>query len=384
MKKVNTTLAALLAVLLIAGCGTSSAPAESSAASGTENPPSYTYKNPDPDAVLLYTPDGEITYESFRLALDVGDEMNRQGARSDLALAAVVAHDKELLGITIDEEAYAEIAAQEIVYMGMTDPNFGTTMDAVTAMTGFDLDRLTTLIGMTSRMGYLGECISVVFLADAEKDLPAPDTAASQPAAESEASSEPDTAAVEAEQARQQKILEAAQARLMEYQKMVDEKMDFSDDSVLVTYGDEKIPYGENDKDYIEMMVALSKVQLLETIKMGEAVKADLAKRVETPDTTKFEEGYQQYLEIRSNPSFVERLTPICDKFGATIDDYLAALKGVIWYEYAAEQHYNAVVADYEKLPADMENKPADADAYYQEVMATLTDGYRIAAYEEK
>ena len=92
--------------------------------SGTAAPP-VSYVDSNPDMVFSTLPSGDITYEGYRLLIDVNELSDRAMARKDLALGAVLTKDLQQLGVAIDETSFRIDAASDIMQNFFSDSKIG-------------------------------------------------------------------------------------------------------------------------------------------------------------------------------------------------------------------------------------------------------------------
>lgn len=381
-------LCLLTAAVLMAGCAQGAA---SSSQPESSDSPVYSYVNPNPDMVLVKAPGGDVTYADWRLYMDVTEQINRYSARQQLGIGELVTQDLAQMGVTVDEEAFTQMAAQNVMMMSLYTPSLAQEMDKVSELTGLSVDALNVAMQLDYRLEYLSGLLSEHFYALAKEKYPAAPAdqsssgpVSSSPQAESaletsqpeqDAASSADPAA-EAEQARQQAIENEVAAMFEEYSGKLGDRQSLEDESVLITVDGNPIPYTQQHRDYIEYTAISNRVNAASFIQSGELVLRELTRRGTDIPREEFDATLQQYIgSIKGEAVFMEELAHICAKFGATTDDYFKALERPLWFQHVADVYYNLMTEEYNALPEDAQNKPESAEAYYAEQFNTLLEG---------
>lgn len=369
----------LLAAALLAGCnGGASGPEASSAVEGDGAAPARTYVDPAPDMVLATMPDGvDLTYEGYRLYVDVTEGLDYDFARQDLALSAALEKDLAAMGETVDELDYVTAASRQVAQYYNEDA-----VDKLREVTGMDTGRLVDAMKMTYRPQYLLDILYARFAEEAAAALPEPETPAeSEPAGSSSEGTDPEASAAQAEYERQMAVAEAADARLDAYYNAFFERCDFSNDDVLVRLDGEDLPFEQSHRDFIRYISMADRLNLLTSIQSGEIMLREMTRMgVDlTAGEEAFESQYTGYVDsIKNAPEYLAALDLQLEKLGATRDDYYACLRRPMWLQHIGYEFAQAIVAEYAALPADAPDRPETEEAYYLQRVEKLAEGSEL------
>ncbi len=371
-------IALLLCVLLAAGCGAASSqgdtgassPGESASQSEADYVPSYTYVNPAPETVLITSPGGDITYEHYRLYLDVNEQMSRMIARQSMGVCAALEKDFADMGIEIDEEAYEASASQELLGVMMSTPSFSESLEQISDETGMTQEQVTEAMMLSFRTPYLVQLLGNHYQQLAAEELDQAD-ASSGAASES---------ADEAEQAtRDQAIYDRAMEMLRAYSDAYETRLDFENDSALVTLDGEAIPYADKISRYMDYAGIANRIDAAAFIQAGELALRELERRETEFDRTNFETTLEQYVAgVRSDEQAMRQLTKICHGLGATVDDYFKVLERPLWLQEVGDLYYLAMTEEYGTLADGSEQKTDSSDSYYVQELGRLLEGSEI------
>jgi hypothetical protein len=367
-------LCLLAAAALMAGCAVDA----KSSLQEAMPPPAYTYVNPDPDMVLIAAPGGDVTYADYRLYMDVNEEIGRYTARQGIGIAEILQRDLAGMGVAVDEGAFAQMASENVMMMSLYTPSMAEDLDKVAQASGLSQNALEAALLLDHRLEYLSGLLTNHFYAlAAEKYPPAESGQDPQPDAESESppadAPDPDD---EAEQARQQAIGTEVAAMIEQYSQQLNERHSLEDEGVLIAVDGQDIPYSQRHLDYIEYVAASSRVDAAAFVQAGELVLRELTQREVEIARQEFEMTLRQYVEaIREDELFMEHLTRICAKFGATPYDYFKALRHPLWLQYTADVYYNLMAQEYEALPEEAQGRPESIQAYYSQQFNALLEG---------
>lgn len=371
----KTRLIALtLCLSLMAGCGAASSKGDTSAPQ-TDYVPSYTYVNPDPDMVMITSPGGDITYENYRLYLDISEQMNRMTARQDMGVCAALEKDFPEMGIEINEEDFQAMASQQLLSAMMYTPSFAESMQQISDETGMTQEQVTDAMILSFRPQYLIQLLGGHYQQLAAEELDKQE--ASSEAASSGASSEPDSEAAQA--AREQAAYDRAIAMMQEYSSNYETRLSFEDDSALVTIDGEAVPYTDVIKYYLDYAGIANRIDAVAFIQTGELALRELERRNTEFDRTNFEETLKEYVGgLRADERAMQQLEKVCGSFGATADDYFKVLERPLWLQEIGDRYYIAMTEEYNALTVDSGEKPDSADSYYVQELGKLLEGSEI------
>lgn len=367
------TLAFITAVLLISGCAASSQESSSQAASDASSieeqqyTPVYTYQNPDPDMVMISSPEGDITYRDYRLYLDVGEQMSRYTARQNLAVCHVLERDLKEMGIEIDESRFQEMADQQLMSMLLYSPSISQDMKDIAEATGMTDDEVNSAMKLSSRAQYLISLLDEEYRRIAAEEYVEP--AEDKNAVEGETEEE---AAQRREYEKQSAIYEAATQKLAEYSEDYNTRLSFDKDGVLATLDGEDIPLTDEAKLFIDYSAAASRLDAISFIQAGELSLREINRRGADFDTDAVMTAFQQEVSaMRQNEDYLKQLASFCEPFGATTDDYFKALERPILLQNAGDRLYEIVMNEYEELTAEQQDssessEPASSEASSQ------------------
>ncbi len=379
MKQWIKPLALITAISLLAGCAgggaSSSASDEAGGTAAEPYVPVYTYQNPDPDMVLISAPGGDITYENYRLYLDVTEGVARYSARQNLGLTAAVRYDlEENFGVEVDEEAFQQMASQEMLMAYYYSPTIFQNLPMVGEVSGLTEEQMSGALTETYRPQYLVNLLGNHFQQELEKDFPAaelPESASS--------GAEDGEAEVTAEQERQQKIFEAASQKMSEYSKEYDARLSLESDSetLLGTFDEIELPLTDSGREYIEYAAASSRVEAASFLQEGELALRALEARGEAIDSGDFAQTLESYRQaILEQELLVKELTRICDEHGATLDDYLKSLERPLWLQHTADLYYYTLNEEYNAL--DSGDRPDTFEEYFSTAINKALEGSEL------
>ena len=376
-------IALVLCLSLAAGCGAASSQGDTGT-SQTDYVPSYTYVNPDPDMVLITSPGGDITYENYRLYLDVNEQMNRMVSRQDMGVCAALEKDFADMGIEISEEDFKAVASQQLFSAMMYAPSFAESLQQISDETGMTQEQVTETMMLSFRPQYLIQLLGDHYQKLASEELDKEDAASEPaPAASSEAASGDDASSEpseEAEQAaREQAVYDRAMAMLQEYSADYETRLSFDDNSVLVTLDGEPVPYTEAVSRYLDYAGIANRIDAAAFIQTGQLALRELERPNTAFDRTNFEATLTEYVAgIRADEKTMQQLEKVCGSFGATVDDYFKVLERPLWLQEIGDRYYLAMTEDYNALTADSGEKPDSADSYYVQELAKLLEDSEI------
>lgn len=408
-------LALILAVSMITACGAASSQGSSSS-SEQEHIPSYTYVNPDPDMVMITAPGGNITYDKYRLYLDISEQTARYTARQTMAVGAALEHDFKGMGIEIDEDEYSSIAEQQLAMSLLYSPSISEELERLATATGMTEEDAKSAMMQSFRTQYLVQLLSEHFSEEAAKEYVEPEeapagsseapekapasskTPEAAPASGSEApeaapadsSETPEEAAARKEQAKQQAIYEAASQKMAEYSEKYETRLTFDNEGSLVTLDGSDIAYTDEAKRYMDYSAAAARFDAVSAILSGELVMRELERRGTALDTANFDASLKQYeASMRADQTYMGHMEKFCAVYGATIDDYIKSLSAAMLLEEAGMQYYNDIISEYEGLTADsgaapQEGLAASADEHYVSSITALTKDAEIVNFMGK
>lgn len=347
--------AIVLSLLMITGCGAASS---SEAPAEPAYEPSYTYVNPDPGMVLVKHPDGDITYENYRLYMDVTEEMARITARQTMASSVLLENDLKEFGVTIDEQEAHDIAAEQIMMSMYYTPSMVEDMQKVSEILGITAEQASEAMVTGMRSQYLVGLLSEYYTARAAENHP-------------EASGEPATDSGEPSDA-QQAIAEEADALIMEYIEKFNDRLTFDDDSVLAVADGKALEYTDEIRRYVDYTAMSARYDAASFIMSGEVVLKLLESSGAEIDRDSFTETFNQNVDqMRSDEETNNRINEICERFGATSDDYYKAFERPLWLQQAGSIYYTNMDAEYAELfAADSGSVPASFDEYFSTIFS--------------
>ncbi len=369
-------IALILCLSLMAGCGAASSKGDEST-SQTDYVPSYTYVNPDPDMVMITSPGGDITYENYRLYLDIGEQMNRMTARQDMAVCAALEKDFPEMGIEVNEEDFKAMASQQLLSAMMYTPSFAESMQQISDETGMTQEQVTEAMMLSFRPQYLIQLLGDHYQQLAAEELDKQEASSSSEAVSSDASSEPDSEAAQA--ARDQAAYDRAIEMMQEYSASYETRLLFEDESVLVTIDGEALPYTDAIQHYLDYAGISNRIDAVAFIQTGELALRELERRDTEFDRTDFEATLKEYVNgLRADERAMQQLEKVCNSLGATADDYFKALERPLWLQEIGDRYYIAMTEEYNALTVDSSEKPDSADSYYVQELGKLLEGSEI------
>ncbi len=375
-------IALVLCLSLAAGCGAASSQGDTGS-SQTDYVPSYTYVNPDPGMVMITSPGGDITYENYRLYLDVNEQMNRMVARQDMGVCAALEKDFSGMGVEINEEDFQAMASQQLLNAMMYAPSFAESLQQISDATGMTQEQVTDAMMLSFRPQYLIQLLGAHYQKLASEELDKEDassksesTPSSEAASGEGTSSEPS----EAEQAaREQAVYDRAMGMMQEYSAEYETRLSFDDDSALVTLDGEPVPYTDAVNRYLDYAGIANRIDAAAFIQTGELALRELERRNTEFDRTNFEATLTEYVGgIRADEKTMQQLEKVCGGYGATVDDYFKVLERPLWLQEVGDRYYIAMTEEYNALTADSGEKPDSADSYYVQELAKLLEGSEI------
>lgn len=363
-------IALLLALTLAAGCSAAPSQGDTSAPQD-EYTPSYTYVNPDPDMVMITSPDGDITYENYRLYLDTSEQMTRMSARQNMAVCAALEKDFVGMGIELKEEDFQAMASQQLLNAMLYTPSFTESLQQIGDATGMTQEQVTDAMMLSFRSQYLVQLLGDHYQTLAAEELDKED------ASSEAASSELDSGA--AQTAREQAVYERAMEMMQNYSNDYETRLTFEDESALVTIDGEAVPYSEEINRYIDYAGMANRIDAVAFIQVGELALRELERRDTEFDRTDFEATLKDYVSsIRSEEQAMQQVEKACGSFGATSDDYFKALERPLWLQEVGDRYYIAMTEEYNALTVDSGEKADSADSYYVEALSKLIEGSDI------
>ncbi|WMJ82990.1 hypothetical protein ACS3UN_00810 [Oscillospiraceae bacterium LTW-04] len=385
-------IALLLCVSLVAGCGAASSQGDAGSSSQTEYVPSYTYVNPNPDMVMITSPGGDITYENYRLYLDVNEQFGRFYSRQEMASCAVLESDLKEMGIEINEDDYKNMAAQQVYSMMMYSPSYAENLQQIIDITGMTQEEVSNAMLLPYRsqylVGLLGDHYQKLAEEELDKEATASQSSEAESASESETSSgnseesevqSPEDAAAQAEAERQQAIYEKGTQMMQDYFADYDTRLSFDDDAILATIDGKAVPYTDEIKHYLEYTATASRIDAVAFIQAGELVLRELERRNTELDRTNFETTLNAYTDqIRADETIMKQLEKICASYEATVDDYFKVLERPLWLQEVGDRYYIAMADEYNALTVDSGEKPDSSDGYYAQEFSKLLEGSEI------
>lgn len=384
-------IALMLCLSLVAGCGAASSSQGTAESSQTEYVPSYTYVNPDPNMVMITSPSGDITYENYRLYLDVNEQMNRMVARQNMGVCAALEKDFPGMGIEVNEDDFKAVASQQLLSAMMSTPSFAESLQQISDATGMTQEEVSNAMMLSFRTQYMIQLLGDHYQQTAAEELDKADasstsesssesqSAAPSSEAESAAGASSEASSEDAEAARQQAIYDRATAMMQEYSTDYENRLSFDDDSVLVTIDGEAVPYTDEMNDFLDYAGIANRIDAVAFIQTGELALRELERRNTQFDRTNFEDTLKQYVDsIRADERTMEQLEKICASFGATVDDYFKVLERPLWLQEIGDRYYIAMADEYNALTIDSGEKPDSADSYYVQELTKLLENSEI------
>ncbi len=365
--------ALILCAVMMAGCAASTSKTPASSGDQADGQPVYTYKNPDPDMVMITTPDGDITYKDYRLYIDVSESIARYNARQNASIAAVLEHDLAEMGVEIDKQAFNERTELNLETMRKYYTDFDTELSELAEIAGITIDQALTAIKYGFRSEYLIEQMGAALEAQAAEEYVAPEAASS---AEGAAVTDP-------ELAKQQGIYELATKKMEDYSNSMDGRLSFDKDDVLVTLDGEDIAVSDEASAFIEYSAAAARYDTVSFIQQGELMLKALEKKGIEIDVDAINKSHEEYTaNLKAAPEQLQRLADLCAPLGATADDYFEGLKRPLLIEAATNRYYEAVDEEYAKLVEENTNNSGEVngdiptpDRYYVDGMKALMEG---------
>lgn len=368
--------ALLLTALLAAGCAaspaetvssdaeSSSSEAASSALEEEEYIPEYKYHDPDPDMVMITSPDGDITYRDYRLYLDVGEAMSRYNARQTLSICYLLERDLKDMGVEISEEDYKQYADEQLAATLLYSPSISEDIKTIAEAAEMTEQQANDAMKLSYRAQYLVNLLGDEFQRRAEAEYVAPET--DENAVEGETAEE---AAERREQEKTTAIYEKAMADMNEYSVSYDTRLDFSKEGILATLDGEDIPLTEEYERFIDYSAMAARVDAISFIQAGElSIRALEGREAELDTESILADLANQVRIMRASDEYLAQLSGFCEPFGATCDDYFKALERPILLQSAGDLLYADLMKEYETLSADNTAEgeiAATADEHY-------------------
>ncbi len=384
-------VALLLAAVLAAGC--SAAPAqpasstESSSSSEASAPavekeeyvPEYKYQNPDPDMVMITSPDGDITYKDYRLYLDVGEAMSRYNARQTLSICYLLERDLKEMGVDVNEEEYNKFADEQLMSTLLYSPSISEDIKTIADAVGMTEQQANEAMKLSSRAQYLVNLLGDEFQRRAEAEYVAPTEDKNAVEGETE-----EQAAERREQEKVTAVYEKAMADMNEYSVQYDTRLDFSKDGILATLDGNDIPLTDEYSRFIDYSGMAARVDAISFIQAGELSIRALEGRESKLDTEAIMADFANQVKMmRASEEYLKQLSGFCEPFGATCDDYFKALERPILLQSAGDLLYADLMQEYETLTANSTDSAegeiaASADEHYVNFISEMVNASKV------
>ncbi|MFV0498379.1 MAG: hypothetical protein ACK5L0_09490 [Candidatus Fimivivens sp.] len=378
-------VALLLCVSLVAGCGAASSQMDSGSSSQAEYIPSYTYVNPDPNMVMITSPGGDITYENYRLYLDISEQFGRFYSRQEMASCVVLESDLKEMGIEINEEDYKNMAAQQVYSMMMYSPSYAENLQRIIEITGMTQEEVSDAMLLPYRSQYLVGLLDAHYQKLAEEEVDKEDADSQSAQAESAASSDGDEQAVQssvqedAQAERQQAIQEKSQQMMQDYFADYDTRINLDDDTILATIDGKAAPFTDEMSRSLEYTAVAGRIEAVTFIQAGELALRELENRNTEFDRTNFETTFKTYTEqLRADKMVMAQLEKICAGYDATVDDYFKALERPLWLQEVGDLYVIAMNDEYNALTVDSGEEAESVDSYVSQAFSKLLEGSEI------
>ena len=314
------------------------------ACSGAAVPP-VSYVDSNPDMVFSTLPSGDVTYEGYRLLIDVNELSDRAMARRDLALGVVLTKDLQKLGVAIDETTFRIDAASDIMQNFFSDSNMDL-IEQLREAAGLTQDEMISAMIEIYRPQYL---MSLMLDYQREKIK----------TEEPVESGDPDEIAA-------QKASEVMKA----YYEEVNPRCDYSDPTLLVTIDEEPIALTEAHGRFMTYVATIYRMDLLARLQAGVAMQRDLIAKGKPLDMEMFET--QCTMQIDAFLADSDKMAEIVGYLaivGATQEEYFASYRKLLLGEYAGPSFVSMLEEEYAALPADSPERTETSEEYYYKRM---------------
>jgi hypothetical protein len=338
MKQIAILLAA---VMMLAGC--------SGAAASSQPPVGYVDSNPN--MVFSTLKSGDITYEGYRLFIDVTELSDRTMAKKDLALGVLLTKDLQELGVEIDEITFRIDAASEIMQSFFSDSNMEL-IEHLREASGLTQEQMISAMIEIYRPQYLMSLMLDYQREKIKAELPADNK-------------DPDEVAAE-----------KASEVMKVYYEEVNTRCDYSDPTLLVTLDGEAIALTEEHVRFMDYVATIYRADLLARLQAGVAIQRELTAKENPIDMEIFEP--QCTMQIDAFLADSEKMTEIDGYLavvGATREEYFASYRKFLLGEYAGPIFVSMLEEEYAALPADSPDRPETFEEYYYKRMNNILDG---------
>ena len=312
--------------------------------SGTAAPP-VSYVDSNPDMVFSTLPSGDITYEGYRLLIDVNELSDRAMARKDLALGAVLTKDLQQLGVAIDETSFRIDAASDIMQNFFSDSNTEL-IEQLREAAGLTQDQMISAMIEVYRPQYLMSLMLDYQRAKIKVEQPVD-------------SGDPDEIAA-------QKASEVMKS----YYEEVNTRCDYSDPTLLVALDEEPIALTEAHERFMTYVATIYRMDLLARIQAGVAMQRELTAKGKPLDMEMFESQCAMQIDaFLADSDKIAEIDGYLAIVGATREEYFASYRKLLLGEYAGPVFVSMLEEEYTALPADSPERPKTPEEYYYKRM---------------
>lgn len=289
------------------------------------------------EATLLSLPDGDVAYEPYRLYLDVSDAMSRYGARQAIVFSLAAYSYLSANGILLDEEGFEAQAGQALrEYLASK------THQEICALVTAQFDMTQAQVEQSVRAEYWSQYIASLL------------AAYFRAAAQADSSD--------------------AQTLFDDFESLFLKNLDLSDPGYVAVFAGEAVEWTEDYDALIRYNGALGRIKAANAIGENEALERFATKNDLFPDEEAVAENLLETVRImQADTSYYAHLKRALSSLGVGEDAFYDALTPFVHADLC-----RAALGRYcfERSRAD--ESIESAQAYYEEQLASLTEGMRL------
>jgi len=344
-------LALLLCICMVlsscAGTASSLAPTESgdSSSSGEEKVEFPTELKED--SMILGKVFGEdVLYTDYRLYLDLEDRAYRDSLKLQMALNCLLELELSQRGKPVRNDEFEAFAADAYYRDMLNYPRLIDELDTAQKLTGLMSDNMDMAVFETYRQSYYLEQLGDMFYAEYEAANPKPDDMD-----ESEYASE---------------AYQYANDKLGEIASDFYERITIpEEDDTLCKIDNETYKMEARHKAFIILDIARNRINIVNSILIGEGIARKLEDEGKTVDLTEFEKQYREYLlQMSEDEAFSDSYGKHLKEMGATMGELLESTFRTLRIMGGYNEAYlDLLTEEYENLPSS--DRPETFEEYY-------------------
>lgn len=289
------------------------------------------------EAALLSLPDGDVAYEPYRLYLDVSDEMGRYGARQAIVFSLAAYSYLSANGILLDEDGFEAQAGQALSEYIASEAH-----QEICALVTAQFDMTQAQVEQSVRAEYWSQYIASLLAAYFG-------------------------AAAQADQSDAQTLFDDFEALFLE-------NLDLSDPGHVAVFAGEAVEWTEGYDALIRYNGALGRIKAASAIGENEALERFAKKNSLSLDEEAVAENLLETIRImQADASYYAHLKRALSSLGVAEDAFYNTLTPFVHADLC-----RAALGRYcfERSRADKSIE--SAQVYYEEQLASLTEGMRL------